>query len=125
VLYVNATNEREPALQRMPDNSLIARAAAAIEEARSLCVDRDAIRDAVEASRATLRESVIESLVATDRSATARLAQPVPRRSRALLAHGPFMRRLSLDHDPGNAVVDVRNSRVSCCVTVNQEGAEG
>ena len=79
VLYVNATNEREPALQRMPENSLIARAAAAVEEARSLCVDRDAIRDAVEASRATLRESVIESLVATDRSATARLAQPVPR----------------------------------------------
>jgi hypothetical protein len=73
LIHVNATKDQERALEVMPHDPLIARADAAIDESRSLSSDRCAIRDDAEASRATLRATVIDSMIATDRSITAGL----------------------------------------------------
>jgi hypothetical protein len=59
----------------MSDDPLIARADAAIDEARSLRADRRAIRNDAEASSATLRDTLIDSMITTDRSITAALVQ--------------------------------------------------
>jgi hypothetical protein len=59
----------------MSHDPLFARADAAIADARSLHADLCAIRDDAEASRVTLRETVIESMTTTDRSITARLVR--------------------------------------------------
>ncbi|HEY7386781.1 MAG TPA: hypothetical protein VH743_24225 [Beijerinckiaceae bacterium] len=73
LIHVNATKARDPASGGMSDDPLIARADAAIGEARSLRADRRAIRDDADASSATLHDTLIGSMVTTDRSITARL----------------------------------------------------
>jgi hypothetical protein len=57
----------------MSHDPLLARADAAMNESRALLVDRCAISHDVEATRAALRETVIDSMATTDRSITSRL----------------------------------------------------
>jgi hypothetical protein len=65
-------------------DELIARADAAMDEAHSLRADCCAVRDGAEEARATLRESVIDSMVTTDRSIAARLVRHSRRKERKI-----------------------------------------